>query len=116
MIRIDITAAKNSGNATVFSIVDSEDNPVNLTALGATVVTVEVCVIGCSSSKIDSDSDDVSFVNDTVSVKFGKLDAPASRVKQAYAPKISYVTAVNPEPEVIAGEGFATEIRLRVIC
>jgi len=113
---IPITAAKNSGNETVFNIVDSLGAPVDLTALGATVVTVAVCgpPMPCGITKIDSSTDDVSFLNDTVRVKFGML--ALKPIQPAYSPKVSYVTAADLEPEVIVGEGYSTEIKLKVIC
>lgn len=111
---IPITAAKNSGNETTFNIVDSDGAPVNLTSLGATVVTVEVCGPVCGSVKIDSNSDNVSFTNDVITVKFGKLSLKST--PPMYYPKISYITGSDPEPEVIVGEGYATEIKLKVIC
>jgi len=116
MIKLKIAAAKNSGNETVFNIVDADNNPVNLTTLGATVVTVSVCGAGCLTASIDSDSDSVSFSGDTVRVKFGKLNLPPNRGGQTYVPKISYVTATNDEAEVIAGEGYQTQIELRLVC
>jgi len=112
MSTINITAARESGNETVFNVIDSDSNPVDLTALNATVVTVEVCNDG--SVIINSNSSDVSFLNDTITVKFGMLDLTPSG--QLYFPKISYVTVADSEPEVIAGEEFATEIKLKVIC
>ena len=113
---IPIAAALGSGNETVFNVIDSDGVAVNLTALGATVVTVEVCgpLIPCGSVTIDSDSDDVSFLNDIVRVKFGALVLPVS--PPLYSPKISYITATSSDPEVIAGQGYATEIKLKVIC
>lgn len=113
---INVTAAVGSGNETTFDLVDSDGSPVNLTALGATVVTVEVCgpLICNNPVKIDSDSPNVSFSGAVVTVKFGKLNLKP--VSQLYAPKISYITASDPEPEVIAGEGYQTEIKLKVVC
>ena len=111
---IPITAALNSGNRTTFNIVDSDGGSVDLTSLGATVVTVEVCGPVCGSVKIDSNSDHVDFANDVITVKFGKLNLKPS--PPLYCPKISYITDLEPEPEVIAGKGYATEIRLKVIC
>jgi hypothetical protein len=113
---IAITAALKSGNITVFNVVDSSGVAVNLTALGVTVVTVSVCgeLISSGSVSIDSSTDDVSFLNDTLSVKFGMLDLAPSQLP--YAPKISYVTAAVTDPEVIAGKGYFTEIKLRVVC
>ena len=113
---IAITTARKSGNTTVFNVVDSAGVAVDLTALGVTVVTASVCgpLINSGSVSIDSTADDVTFLNDTISVKFGMLDlAPA---QLTYAPKISYVTATDAEPEVIVGEGYRTEIKLKVIC
>ena len=116
MIILKITAAVNSGNETVFNVIDSDGNAVDLTALGATKVTVEVCgpLIPCGSVKIDSSTDDVDFQNDTVTVKFGKLPLPVS--KSLYFPKISYITASDDEPEVIAGQNYETEIQLTMVC
>lgn len=113
---IHITAARNSGNETIFNVVDSAGAPVDLTALGATVVTVTVCgqLIKCGGVKIDSSSGDVAFLNDVIRVKFGMLDLKPAQA--TYAPKISYITATDPEPEVIAGEQFTTEIKLKVVC
>ena len=112
---INITAAVNSGNETVFNVVDSEGIPVDLTMLNATVVTVSVCgQLICGSVQIDSDSDNVSFENDIIRVKFGKLNLTPS--PQPYYPKISYITATDSEPEVIVGKGYFTEIKLKVIC
>ena len=113
---ITLTAALNSGNETVFNVVDSDGAAVDLTALGATVVTVEVCgpLIKCGSVKIDSSTDDVSLVNDIVRVKFGMLNLKPS--PPIYFPKISYITASDAEPEVIVGEGYTTELKLKVLC
>lgn len=111
---ITITAALNSGNETTFNVVDSEGAPVNLTSLGATVVTVEVCGPVCGNVKIDSNNNNVNFTNDIITVKFGKLNLKPS--PPLYAPKISYITATDPEPEVIVGLGYSTEIKLKVIC
>ena len=113
---IAITAARKSGNKVVFNVVNSAKAAVNLTSLGATVVTVSVCgeLINSGRVSIDSTTDDVSFLNDTITVKFGMLDlAPA---QLTYAPKISYVTAADPEPEVIVAQGYLTEIKLKVVC
>jgi len=111
---LPVTAAVDSGNETVFNIIDSAGDPVDLTALGATVVTVEVCGPLCGSVTIDSSTDDVSFLNDIVRVKFGMLALAPSQA--AYFPKISYITAADAEPEVIAGECYNTAIKLKVIC
>jgi hypothetical protein len=113
---IAITAARKSGNTTIFNVVDSSGVAVNLTALGATVVTASVCgpLIKPGGVSIDSTTNKVSFLNDTISVKFGMLDlAPA---QLTYAPKISYITAADSDPEVIVGQGYRTEINLKVIC
>lgn len=114
---ISLTAAIDSGNETVFNVVNSDGAIVDLTALGATVVTVEVCgplINNGSGVTIDSTTDDVTFLNDIVSVKFGQLDLKSS--PPFYYPKISYVTATDTEKEVLVGEGYATEIKLKVIC
>jgi len=114
---VNLTAARNSGNLTTFNVVDSDGVAVNLTTLGATVVTVEVCgplINSGSGVKIDSGSSDVEFLGDTVSIKFGRLNLRASQT--LYYPKISYVTAANTEKQVIAGEGYNTEIKLKVVC
>jgi hypothetical protein len=113
---IAITAARKSGNTTIFNVVDSSGVAVNLTALGATVVSVSVCgpLIKSGSVNIDSTTDDVSFLNDTVRVKFGMLNLSPAQL--TYAPKISYITATDSDPEVIVGEGYRTEIKLKVIC
>jgi hypothetical protein len=116
MMMIAITAALKSGNTTVFNVVDSSGAAVNLTALGVTVVTASVCgpLIKSGFVSIDSTTDDVTFLNDTISVKFGMLDlAPA---QLPYSPKVSYVTAADSDPEVIVGQGYRTEIKLKVIC
>ena len=114
---INLTAARKSGNPTTFNVVDSDGAAVNLTSLGATVVTVEVCgplINNGSGVKIDSDSSDVEFSAATISIKFGRLNLRASQL--IYYPKISYVTAANTEKQVIAGEGYNTEIKLKVVC
>lgn len=116
MPTVKVTAAKNSGNTTVFNLVDSDGAPVDLTALGATVVSVTICGgrYACGNLKIDSGTDDVTFLNDTVSVKFGQLGAEPQA--QPYYPKISYVTAAESEAEVLAGKGYTTEIHLTAVC
>lgn len=113
---IKITASKNSGNATVFNLVDSDGVPVDLTALGATAVSVTICGgrYACGNLKIDSSTDDVVFLNDTLSVKFGQIQAETQA--QPYFPKISYITAAEPEAEVIAGKGYTTQIQLTAVC
>ncbi len=116
-ILIQLTAAVNSGNETTFNIVDSDGAAVDLDALNATVVTVSVSgsPVPCGgSASIDSSTDDVAFAGSVVSVKFGKLPLPPTR-QAPYLPKVSYVTTTDLEPEVIAGEGFNTEIRLKVV-
>lgn len=113
---IPITAAVSSGNEIIFNIIDTDGIPVNLTNLGTTVVTVEVCgpLIQCGSVKIDSNSNNVSFQNDIIKVKFGMLNLKPSN--QLYFPKVSYITDLNNEAQVIAGKGYRTEIRLKMIC
>jgi|AntRauTorckE5430_2_1112549.scaffolds.fasta_scaffold00317_2 hypothetical protein len=114
---ISLTAALGSGNETVFNVVDSDGAVVDLTALGATVVTVEVCgplINNGSGVTIDSTTDDVTFSNDIVRVKFGQLELKSS--PPIYYPKISYITAAEPQKEVIVGEGYKTEIKLKVVC
>ena len=113
---INVTAVLDSANETVFNIVDSAGAAVNLTTLGATVVTVTVCdARGIEPDvSIDSDSSDVSFLSDTVTVRFGALTLALTTA--AYYPKISYITASEPDQEVIAGPGFDTEIALRIGC
>lgn len=116
MPTVKVTAAKNSGNTTVFNLVDSDGAPVDLTALGATVVTVAICGgrYACGDLKIDSSTDAVVFLNDTLSVKFGQLQAQPQA--QPYFPKISYVTAAEPEDEILAGKGYTTQIQLTAVC
>ena len=113
---INITAVLDSANETVFNIVDSDGVPVNLTVLGATVVTVEVCdARGIDPIvSIDSNSADVSFLSDTVTVRFGAMALALTTA--SYYPKISYITASESDQEVIAGSGFETEIALRIKC
>ena len=113
---INVTAVLDSANETVFNIVDSAGAPVNLTTLGATVVTVTVCdARGVDPDvSIDSDGANVSFLSDTVTVRFGALALALTTA--AYWPKISYITASETDQEVIAGEGLETQISLRVIC
>jgi len=114
---ISLTAAIKSGNQTVFNVVDSDGTIVDLTALGATVVTVEVCgplINNGSGVTIDSTTNNVTFFNDTITVKFGQLELKSG--PPFYYPKISYVTAEDPEKQVLVGEGYATEIKLKVIC
>ncbi len=116
MTTLRITAAKNSGNVTTFDLVDTDGTPVDLTALGATVVTVSVCDgrYSCGAVKIDSDGGYVSFSGNTLSVAFGKLQlAPA---QAPYSPKVSYITSSNPDEEVIAGKGYETQIQLTAVC
>jgi hypothetical protein len=116
MATIKVVSALGSANETVFNIVDSAGDPVNLTTLDATVVTVEVCDSRGIDPvvSIDSDSANVSFLSDTVTVRFGALALTLTTA--SYFPKISYITASEPEDEVIAGEGFETVIDLKVIC
>lgn len=117
MAVIKITAAKKSGNDTTFSIVDSNGVPVNLDALGATLVTVTVCDgrYSCAPVTIDSsDPQSVSFSGSVLTVAFGRLQLEPSTTP--YKPKISYITASDPDGEVIAGDGFKTEIQLKAIC
>ncbi len=116
MPTVKVTAAKNSGNTTVFNLVDSDGVPVNLTTLGATVVSVTICSgrYACSNLKIDSSTDAVAFLNDTLSVKFGQLQAEPQA--QPYYPKISYITVTEAEAEVIAGKGYETQIQLTAVC
>ena len=112
---LKITASKNAANETTFNIVDQDENPVDLIALGATVVTVEVCGIVCvGSTIIDSDGDYVSFSGDTVTVQFGKLSLAAQ--SQPYYPKISYRTSPTSGEEIIAGRDFKTSIQLKMVC
>ncbi len=118
MVTLKVTAAKNSGNETVFDLIDSDGSPVDLDAAGATVVTVSVCGHGVRNpSSIDSSTDDVSFAGSRVTVKFGRLAlSPTRNTNTPYLPKISYITAADAEQEVIAGQGYETEIQLRVVC
>ena len=115
-MQINVTAVLDSANRTVFNIIDSNESAVDLTALGATLVTVEVCDSrGIEPTvSIDSDGPDVSFLNDTVSIRFGALALTSTTAP--YYPKISYITAVETNQEIIAGAGFDTEISLRVTC
>ena len=117
MAIIKITAAKNSDNGTVFGIVDSDGVPVDLDALGATLVTVTVCDGRYSCGEITIDSSDpeaVSFTGSTLKVAFGKLQlAPSST---AYKPKISYISPTSPAGEVIAGNGYTTEVQIKAVC
>jgi hypothetical protein len=113
---INVTAVLDSANETVFNIVDSDGVAVNLTTLGATVVTVAVCDSrGVDPDiEIDSDGPDVSFLSDTVTVRFGALELPV--MTASYYPKVSYITASESNQEIIAGAGYKTEIVLRVTC
>jgi len=114
---ISITAAIDSGNQTIFNVVDSDGAIVDLTALGATIVTVEVCgplINNGSGVTIDSTTNDVIFLNDTIMIKFGQLKLKSG--PSFYYPKISYITAAETEKQVLVGEGYATEIKLKVIC
>lgn len=114
MTIVSVTAARGSGDYTVFNLVDSEGDPVDLTALGATAVKVSVCD---PRACIDSSTSDVTFSGSTVSVKFGKLGLPPTRNNNLpYYPKISYTVPADSDPRILAGEGYATEIRLRVVC
>jgi hypothetical protein len=117
MAVIKITAAKNSGNAVTFSLVDSDGVPVNLDALGATLVTVTVCGgrYACGEATIDSGTPaDVTFSGSVLTVAFGKLQLDPSGT--AYKPKISYISPTTPDGEVIAGDGFKTEIQIKAVC
>ena len=116
MPSVKVTAAKNSGNTTVFNLVDSDGVPVDLTALGATVACVTICGgrYSCGSLRIDSSTDAVTFAGSTLSVKFGQLQADPQA--QPYYPKISYVSPACPDGEVIAGEGYETQIQLTAVC
>lgn len=118
MIVLKVTAARGSGNETVFDLIDSDGVPVDLTALGVTAATVSVCGTGvCGTTSIDSSTDDVTFSGSQMTVKFGQLAlTPTRNPNSPYFPKISYTTAANPDPEVIAGQGYETEIQLRVVC
>lgn len=115
MAILKITAAKDSGNDTVFDIVDSDGVPVDLDDLGATRAVVEVCdgVYAFQGSRIiDSDSSAVSFTGSQLTVEFGQLQLKPG----TYHPKIYYITATAPLGEVIVGEGYATEIILTAVC
>lgn len=117
MAVIKITAAKNADNDTTFALVDSDGVPVNLDALGATLVSVVVCDgrYSCCQAAIDSsDPEAVSFSGSTLSVAFGKLQLAPSPTP--YKPKISYFTPSDPDGEVIAANGFKTEIQIKAVC
>ena len=115
MATLKITAAQGSGNITSFNLVDSDGAPVDLTAKGATVVSVRLDGgrYACSGVAIDSSTDDVTFSGDMVYIKFGRLQAQPQA--QAYFPKISYITAASDEPEVLAGQGYETQVQLTVV-
>lgn len=109
---IQIATAVGSTRAVTFSLMDRDGQEVNLTDLGATKVTVQVCD-GVQDETIDSDSDAVTFSGSRVTVQFGQL---ALRPRPgAYFPKISYSTPSSAN-EVITGRGFLTEIKLTVNC
>lgn len=115
MAIIKITAAKNSDNDTIFDLVDSDGVPVDLDALGVTLVRVSVCSwLRPTGEAIDSSTDAVAYSGGTLTVKFGKLQLDAQT--QPYFPKIAYVTPTKPNGEVIAGEGYSTEIQLKAVC
>lgn len=109
---INITASVGAGDETTFNIVDSEGDSLNLTTLNATKVSVDVLDNDSNIITIDSEGDHVSFVDDTVTVKFGKLALRPSPAH--YKPRISYVTSNDSDFKVLAGEDYATEINLKV--
>lgn len=117
MAVLKITAAKNSDNDTTFAIVDSNGVPVNLDALGVTLVRVTVCDgrYACGSVMIDSsDPEAVSFSGSVLTVAFGKLQLDPSQTP--YKPKIDYISPTTPDGEVIAGNGYKTEIQVKAVC
>ena len=114
MATIKLTAAKDSTGDTTFDLVDSNGLPVNLDTIGATKVTVEVCdgvYSSLGAQTISSDTDAVSWTGAVLTVKFGLL----SLCPGQYLPKIYYAAPTSAE-EVIAGEGYTTEIRLKAVC
>ena len=117
MAVLKITAAKNSDNDTTFAIVDSSSAPVNLDALGVTLVRVIVCDgrYSCAPVTIDSsDAEAVSYAGNVLTVAFGKLQLDPNQ--KPYKPKIEYISPTSPDGEVIAASGFKTEIQLKAVC
>ena len=115
MAVLKITAGGNSDNFSIFALEDSEGNPVNLDSIGATLVVVSICGGRYSTGalKIDSDSGAVEYSGSVLKVKFGKLKAQPQ--KQPYYPKIYYIAPTAPDGEVIAGEGYNTEIHFKAV-
>ena len=117
MAVIKITAAKNSDNDTTFALVASNGVPVNLDALGATLVRVTVCDgrYSCNPVTIDSsDPEAVSFAGSVLTVAFGKL--PLEPSATPYKPKIDYISPDTPDGEVLAANGYKTEIQIKAVC
>ena len=110
---IKLVTVKGSSNLTVFNLTDSTGAPIDLDAAGATLVRVRVCDTAC----IDSASGDVAYSGDVVSVRFGALNLDETVFPGvSYKPRLEYITASDPNPYILAGEGMATEIQLRVVC
>jgi hypothetical protein len=106
MRRIAVTASHGAGNVYEFTVEDAAGVPVDLDALGATAVDVTIC------GRNAGDTIAAEFAGANISIKFGLLDVPTGQ----YRPRVSYYTDLNPDGVVIAGEGFETEIHLKMIC
>lgn len=112
MSDVKVATALGSTAETLFALAGNDGAEIDLTALGATKVTVSVCCNGVNIS-IDSDGDAVSFSGSIVRVQFGQLPLAADRFP--YYPKISYTTP-DSRDNVIAGREFLTPIQLFVNC
>ena len=108
MATLKFTAAQGATNVVTLSVVDSVGDPVDLTALGATSVTAEIC---CGIYAGDPQTIDVPFSGSTLSPVFGEFNVKPG----TYYPKI-YYAAPGTDEEVIAGKGWATEIKLIMGC
>ena len=104
---ITIAAAKDADNIVSFIVFDTDGDPVDLDALGATDVKAEICS-QLQNSTISAES----FSSNTVSFQFGKLAVPAG----SYKPKIFYISPAKPEGEILLAECFETSMTLKMVC
>ena len=109
---VKIATAEGSTFVTTFELFDTDGDPVNLSDLGATRVVVSVCGPGVNA-EISSDTDDVTFLDNRVQVRFGQMGLKPQGLP--YFPKISYVIP-DGDNEVITGKGFPSTIELTVRC
>lgn len=108
MAILSFTAVKDSDDITTLDIVDTDGNPIDLTALGTTKVTATICesVYKCNPLVID-----VNFLNDEIFPVFGDFQAKPG----VYFPKIQY-TLPNGDIKTLAAKGFLTQIKLTMVC